>query len=159
MAQSANWRDEARTAVALELAAAKLLAVCATPVMPRFAKKLAESLGCGPITRWPGTVALVEPGSAIDLAERVFFRVPGAAEPAELGWLQDTVTALVQTEGDITGRTLTDLGATSLHAVTLQYQILEHSGVELGIDELLGSATVAELAARLPQRDVEAVPA
>ena len=38
---SADWKDEARTAIALELAAARLLAHCAAPVMPRFATRLA----------------------------------------------------------------------------------------------------------------------
>ncbi|MET8152166.1 class I tRNA ligase family protein [Actinoplanes sp. NPDC049668] len=156
VAQSAGWRDEARTAIALELAAAKLLAACATPVMPRFAAKLAEALGGKSIEAWPTTVALVEPGSTISLADRVFFRAPGTAEPAQLGWLSETVTALLNPGKEVAGHTLTELGATSLHAVTLQYQILEHSGTEISIDELLGAATVTELAALMER---EAVPA
>src|SRR5207248_2322457 len=35
-----DWKDETRTAIALELAAARLLATCAAPVMPRFSARL-----------------------------------------------------------------------------------------------------------------------
>lgn len=153
VAQSASWRDEARTAIALELAAAKLLATCATPVMPRFAAKLAQALGADPIRTWPSTVTLVEPGSPISLIEQIFFREPGAegevVEPEHLDWLSQSVTALLQVSGGVSGQTLTELGATSLHAVTLQYQILEHCDVEVSIEDLLGSATVRDLAAGL----------
>ncbi|WP_200261954.1 class I tRNA ligase family protein [Streptomyces sp. HSG2] len=66
-------RDEARTAVALELAAARLLADVATPLMPRFAGRLAATLDVPEPTAWPRTVELVPPGSAITLADAVFF--------------------------------------------------------------------------------------
>ena len=161
VAHSATWRAEARTAIALELAAARLLATCAAPLMPRFAGKLAAALGGEPVTAWPQTVTLVPPGSAITLAEQVFFQDPAPAAPL-LGWLTDAVTTLVQADRVAPDATLTDLGATSLHAVTLQYQILERTGVELSVNELLGASTVAELAATLGRRQaagVEAVPA
>lgn len=49
-ADVATCKDEARTAVALELAAARLLATCGAPVMPRFANRLSAALG-GPHRR------------------------------------------------------------------------------------------------------------
>ncbi|MFI1355982.1 class I tRNA ligase family protein [Streptomyces sp. NPDC020898] len=73
-AQTAGWQDEARTAIALELAAARLLAHIATPVMPRFAGRLATALGLPEPTEWPDTVELVAPGSEIRLGDTVFFK-------------------------------------------------------------------------------------
>ncbi|MFV2104324.1 class I tRNA ligase family protein [Micromonospora sp. LOL_024] len=150
VAHSATWRAEARTAIALELAAARLLATCATPFMPRFAARLTAALGIEPVTRWPQTVTLVPAESRITLAEQVFFPVPRPV--THQSWLAGAVAGLLQTEGEVTTASLSDLGATSLHAVTLQYQILEHTGVEMPIDELLGASTVAQLAARLAGR-------
>ncbi|MFI7120216.1 class I tRNA ligase family protein [Amycolatopsis sp. NPDC049868] len=68
-----GWSDQARTAIALELAAARLLAGCAAPVMPRFARRLAGALGLTPPERWPSAVELLSPGARVDLAGRVFF--------------------------------------------------------------------------------------
>ncbi|MEU3771930.1 class I tRNA ligase family protein [Streptomyces sp. NPDC032472] len=70
-----DWSSESRTAVALELAAAQLLARCAAPVMPRFAARLSSALGgdAGEPAQWPQVAALVAPGTAVDLADRVFF--------------------------------------------------------------------------------------
>ncbi|MFI9648331.1 class I tRNA ligase family protein [Streptomyces sp. NPDC052040] len=79
-AQSADWQNEARTAIALELAAARLLAHAATPVMPRFAARLAAALGLPEPAVWPRTVELVAPGTEIRLAETVFFTPASAAE-------------------------------------------------------------------------------
>ncbi|MGK5628517.1 class I tRNA ligase family protein [Streptomyces sp. URMC 123] len=81
LAEADGWRSEARTAIALELAAARLLAHGAAPVMPRFAARLAEALGLGetPLT-WPSTVDLVAPGSRIRLARTEFF--PAVTAPA-----------------------------------------------------------------------------
>jgi methionyl-tRNA synthetase len=72
-----DWKDEARTAIALELAAAKLLAACAAPVMPRFAARLAGALGIDPPAQWPRIVTLVPPGTRVSLATQVFFGAPG----------------------------------------------------------------------------------
>ncbi|HET9168894.1 MAG TPA: class I tRNA ligase family protein [Actinospica sp.] len=69
----ADWKDEARTAIALELAAARLLARAAAPVMPRFAARLAESLGAADLASWPSQVELVAPGTPIDLEKRSYF--------------------------------------------------------------------------------------
>jgi methionyl-tRNA synthetase len=77
-----TWRDEARTVTALELAAAKLLATCAAPMMPRFAAKLTAALGGEPIDVWPSTVTLLAAGSRITLADQTFFTDPRSATPA-----------------------------------------------------------------------------
>ena len=66
-------RSEARTAIALELAAARLLARCAAPVLPRFAARLAQALGDGAPVVWPRSVELVAPGTPIGLAGEIFF--------------------------------------------------------------------------------------
>lgn len=73
-AQTAGRQDEARTAIALELAAARLLAHIATPMMPRFSGRLATALGLPEPTDWPHTAELVAPGSEIRLADTVFFK-------------------------------------------------------------------------------------
>jgi methionyl-tRNA synthetase len=75
----AEWRDDVRTAIALELAAALLLARCAAPVMPRFAARLATALGTPDLTRWPDTVELVASGTGVDLTGRIVFQ----AEPGD----------------------------------------------------------------------------
>ena len=82
LAEVDAWKDDARTGIALELAAARLLAACAAPVMPRFAARLAAALGEPPPAGWPHQVTLVKPGTRIDLAAEVFFGQ--AAEPSPL---------------------------------------------------------------------------
>ncbi|WP_405404015.1 class I tRNA ligase family protein [Streptomyces sp. NBC_01104] len=72
-AQSEKWSDENRTTIALELCAARLLAMCATPVMPRFAERLATALGMPPASEWPATSTLLPAGSVVDLSGQVFF--------------------------------------------------------------------------------------
>lgn len=162
---SPAWRDEARTATALELAAAKLLATCAAPVMPRFAAKLAAALGTAPADSWPQTVTLLAAGSPVTLTRQRFFTDPDSPagqpvpdeRPADellVSWLAELVTGTLQLPDGYPASDLTllALGAASLHAVTLQYQITDLLGVELSVDELLGERTVAELAALLEQR-------
>ncbi|MEW2624644.1 class I tRNA ligase family protein [Streptomyces sp. NPDC048106] len=73
-----RWHGEARTTMALELAAARLLARCATPVMPRFARRLSEALGDQQPTVWLESVELLPPGTKVNLAEQVFFTPIGA---------------------------------------------------------------------------------
>ncbi|MGI8665642.1 MAG: class I tRNA ligase family protein [Jatrophihabitans sp.] len=81
-----DWQDETRTSIALELAAARLLASVSVPVMPRFAGRLAAALGAPPPTEWPRTVDLLDPGSRIDLARQVFFGEPAPESlPAAAG--------------------------------------------------------------------------
>jgi methionyl-tRNA synthetase len=76
LASVPDAHSEWRTAIALELAAARLLALAATPLMPRFAAALANSLGLAPPTDWDRSVALVPPGAKIELADAGFFAVP-----------------------------------------------------------------------------------
>jgi methionyl-tRNA synthetase len=72
-----RWKDEARTAVALELAAARLLARCAAPLLPRFAVRLATALGLPAEDSWPAEPRLLEPGTRIGLSEAAFFPTAG----------------------------------------------------------------------------------
>jgi methionyl-tRNA synthetase len=81
LAQAGGMPDEVRTATALELAAAALLAYGAAPVMPRFAARLAEALGQPAPDRWPGTVELIPAGSKVTLAQTTFFRPAGRSLP------------------------------------------------------------------------------
>jgi methionyl-tRNA synthetase len=155
-----EWHNEARTAIALELAAAKLLACCAMPVMPRFAARLAAALGIETPDRWPSQVTLVPPGSAVDLAGQVFFAAPlhpeadaeaPPAEGARLAWLSGLVreTLRLPPDAPVAGATLVSLGAESMQAIALAYQILEGTGADVPVTDLLGDYTVAQLAASL----------
>ena len=156
-----DWKDEARTAVALELAAARLLACCAMPVMPRFATRLAEALGLDTPGTWPEQVSLVPPGTRVSLAREVFFGAqpdPGPAPSPLLPWLSDRVReALLLPAGQpVADATLVSLGTTSLQAIALQYQVLEHTGADVTVDDLLGGRTVAQLAELISAAEVPA---
>jgi methionyl-tRNA synthetase len=148
----ADWPDEARTAIALELAAAKLLAACAAPVMPRFAARLAAALGIEPPDRWPTRTTLVPQGTRIRLRDQAFFSATEKAEPAE-DWLSGLVreTLRLPADAQVKDATLVSLGAESMQAIALQYQILAVTGADLPVDDLLGDRTVAQLAASLPK--------
>jgi len=153
-ADLADWKDEARTAIALQLAAAKLLAHCAAPVMPRFAAKLGTALGIAPPEIWPELVTLVPAGTRVTLARRVFFGTSGQPETQatpEHAWLYEAVREALLLSGTepVADATLMELGVNSLQAIALQYQILERTGVDTTMDDLLGRRTVAELAAFL----------
>ncbi len=163
----AKSEDETRTATALELAAALLLAHCAAPMMPRFAARLAAVLGVPPPAEWPHTVTLVPPGTRINLARQVFFRPaaePGAQRlvPARLPtatsrllpWLRALVrnTLELPEEEPVDDKTLAGLGMVSLQTVALQYQILADVGVDIPVDDLLGDRDVAALASLLGER-------
>jgi methionyl-tRNA synthetase len=74
-----NLHDEFRTTVALELAAAQLLALCTAPVMPRFSERLANALGGMKLDAWRDLVGLVPPGKQITLAATRFFSLPAVA--------------------------------------------------------------------------------
>ncbi|RPF25446.1 methionyl-tRNA synthetase [Streptomyces sp. Ag109_G2-6] len=158
-----GWEDENRTAVALELAAARLLAHAAAPLMPRFAARLAAALDLETPRTWPRTVELLTPGAAVDLSDAVFFqpspaaqRAQGAdaAEPVLTPWLTQVARTALRLGADepIAHRTLTQLAAGSLQAVTVQYQILDALDVDLSMDELLHGGTLAELAAVIAER-------
>jgi len=175
LGQVDRWSDEARTAVALELAAARLLAACAAPVMPRFAGRLAAALSGAAPTEWPRTVTLVKPGTRITLGGTVFFggapdrqptaggRQPTAEDPPQppaedrrpplLPWLSDLVRAALRLPADapVRDRSLVGLGMESLQAIALQYQISEQAGADVSIEDLLGSRDVAGLAAHIAE--------
>jgi methionyl-tRNA synthetase len=76
-----GWYNESRTAIALELAAARLLARCAAPIMPRFAGRLAAALGDQKPLQWPRTVELVPAETHIGLASEVFFAASPDRKP------------------------------------------------------------------------------
>jgi methionyl-tRNA synthetase len=157
LGEIADAKDEARTAIALELAAAKLLAHCAAPVMPRFAARLAASLGIEPPEAWPRTVTLVPVGTRVHLASQVFFgprSEPGTSSDPVLSWLSGLVREALRLPEDeeVAAATLVALGIKSMQAIALQYQILEHTGADVSVEDLLGDRTVAELATVLSGR-------
>ncbi len=173
-----DWRDEVRTAIALELAAAKLLACCAAPVMPRFAARLAAALGIEPPSRWPRQVTLVPPGARVNMERQVFFGPSPASEPGRvaepgtvsergtaarpatsaqpLAWLCDLVRETLQLPAGapVADATLVSLGAESMQAIALQYQILAATGADVAVRDLLGDHTVAQLAHGLAGEEV-----
>ncbi|MEA2894421.1 MAG: methionyl-tRNA synthetase [Bradyrhizobium sp.] len=66
---------EARTAIALEVAAARFLALLSAPIMPGFAAWLWQGLGGGQAPedlRWPETLPLVRAGTAVDISTPFF---------------------------------------------------------------------------------------
>src|SRR5262249_1847560 len=68
-------RDQERTGVALELAAARALAIMSWPIMPRFAADLWDGLGCAPPLAdhgWTSVIGYVPAGAALDLERRFF---------------------------------------------------------------------------------------
>jgi methionyl-tRNA synthetase len=171
-----GWESENRTAMALELAAARLLSRVATPVMPRFAGRLAALLGeSGPA--WPDTVELVPAGTRVELAGRVFFAaepagqalqepaVPEAAPPEQppaepqetppdpLPWFADLVrsTLGLPAEAAVADRSLLELGASSLQVVAVQYQIMERLDLDVPMSELLSGRSVAALSRDLAE--------
>ncbi|MFI1487218.1 class I tRNA ligase family protein [Streptomyces sp. NPDC020747] len=80
-----QWSNDNRTVIVLELAAARLLAYGAAPLMPRFSARLGKALGLGIPSHWPKTVELLPPGTQVDLAGEVFFtpstQGPGPSSP------------------------------------------------------------------------------
>jgi methionyl-tRNA synthetase len=158
VAESTRWSDQARTAIALELAAASLLAHCAAPVMPRFAGRLATALGLRPPAEWPRTVALIPSGTGLDLARQVFFSTPpdpaGGPDTPLLPWLAGLVRSTLQLPEDepVENRSPAQLGMVSMQTVALQFQILEELGVDVSVEELLDGRDVTALAALLAER-------
>jgi methionyl-tRNA synthetase len=82
---NAAVHGEYRTAIALELATARLLAHIAAPLMPRFASKLAQALDMDNINAWPDTVKLLPADSKVALADQVFFASQGKRGEATEG--------------------------------------------------------------------------
>lgn len=69
-AESDKWR----TAVALQLTAARLLAELSAPVAPRFSASLMTALGLPPLTAWPNSVTPIAAGATVALSGAAFFR-------------------------------------------------------------------------------------
>jgi methionyl-tRNA synthetase len=145
-----EWQDEARTALALELAAARLLSLVSAPVMPRFAARLSAALGQGEPVSWPEQVQLLPAGQQIDLSQVVFFG-PSTVRSPVLAWLNSAVCEALQLEPAAAdeGSSLALLGMTSMQSIALQYQILDRTGVDVSIEQLLGERSMAELAGYL----------
>jgi methionyl-tRNA synthetase len=145
-----EWQDETRTAVALELAAARLLSLVSAPVMPRFATRLAAALGEDEPVSWPKEVSLLSPARPVALAHQVFFGPP-TGRSAVLAWLNSAVCEALQVAPAAADQdsSLALLGMTSMQSIALQYQILDRTGVDISIEQLLGERSMAELAGYL----------
>jgi len=68
-------RDMERTGAALELAAARALAIASSPIMPEFARQLWDRLGCTPSLEehgWKKLVWYVSAGASVDLDQTFF---------------------------------------------------------------------------------------
>ncbi|HJQ02901.1 MAG TPA: class I tRNA ligase family protein [Jatrophihabitans sp.] len=145
-----EWQDEARTALALELAAARLLSLVSAPVMPRFAARLSAALGQGEPVSWPEQVPQLPAGQQIDLSQVVFFGASTVRSPV-LPWLNSAVCEALKVEPAAAdeGSSLALLGMTSMQSIALQYQILDRTGVDLSIEQLLGERSIADLAGYL----------
>lgn len=153
LAGIAHWRDEYRTAVALELAAANLLSTVARPLMPRFSTRLAAALGNETAQSWPQQAQLVTPGNRITLQETPFFFDPQVRDPQERApqkpvdqaqrgdahwqWLEEKLGVLLPETRLHPAHVLSQLGATSLMTVTLQYQLLHECQVDVPLETLL----------------------
>ncbi|WP_338426267.1 class I tRNA ligase family protein [Sphingopyxis kveilinensis] len=157
--------DEWRTVIALELAAARLLAQCAAPVIPRFAGRLAEAIGAdGVAAHWADGVSLLPPGTEIRLAGACFFAVPEAASLTLPRSGPDAMLrAILNLAPDVPigSKAPADLGLTSLGAITLQHRLQTECGVELSIGDILEAATIdalfAVVAARNASRQEEGI--
>jgi methionyl-tRNA synthetase len=66
-------------------------------------------------------------------------------------WLVERVAEALQLPVDEVslGSRLVGLGMTSLQAIAVQYQVLEKTGVDVSIEDLLGERTIAQLAEHL----------
>lgn len=165
--------DEWRTVIALELAAARLLAQCAAPVMPRFADKLAKAISADDATsHWRDRVTLLPPGAGIQLAGVRFFSVPRTASSRDTGQvgvqdpppsdpggieqsaLEAIVRSILRLEPDepVRSKSPRDLGLTSLGAITLQRKLQTDWGIDLLVSDILEAETVNTLFAVMVER-------
>ncbi|CAI1114875.1 Methionine--tRNA ligase [Serratia marcescens] len=154
-----QWRDEYRTAVALELAAAHLLCTVASPLMPRFAAALAKTLGNDETPHvWPQHVQLVTPGNPISLHTTRFFYEPRQPDAnPHWQWLEDKLRVLLPEARPDPELALAQLGATSLMTVTLQYQLLHEYQADLPLEMLLNQPLGEVVAYIARQQQEEAV--
>jgi methionyl-tRNA synthetase len=102
-------------------------------------------------------VTLVPPGTRVNLAGQVFFGAPPFEAPPPLpgqplAWLSDLVRQTLQLPAGapVADATLVSLGAESMQAIALQYQIMAGTGADVSVEDLLGGLTVAQLADLLP---------
>lgn len=155
-------KDVARTAIALELAAARLLSRVAAPLMPRFAARLAAALGDAAPATWPSEVSLVPPGQTVNLASCTFFQStqPAPATASLLPWLTGTLreTLQVAPDVDLAESSLARLGLGSLQAITLQYRLLEEFGIDVTLEELLEERRLSSLGQFLAGRVQDPAP-
>lgn len=138
LATSAEWKDEYRTSLALELAAAQLLSRISQPLMPRFADRLAAALGNTATDAWPKQAEIVTPGNAIVLHQVTFFSdVVEQNKTPNWVWLNDKLTTLLPGTTVQPAHRLSDLGVTSLMAVTLQYYLMNEMQVDIPLEFVL----------------------
>ncbi len=73
------------------------------------------------------------------------------AECDLLAWFSGLIRQTLQLPAGkpVADATLVSLGAESLQAIALQYQILQVTGADVTVQDLLGDHTVAQLAALL----------
>jgi aryl carrier-like protein len=76
---------------------------------------------------------------------------PGLTEPELLAWFSGVVREVLQLSADkpVADATLVSLGAESMQAIALQYQILARTDADVAVQDLLGDHTVAQLATLL----------
>ncbi|WP_448317491.1 class I tRNA ligase family protein [Streptomyces sp. CO7] len=159
LARDTEWHSEARTALALELAAARLLAHAAAPVMPRFAARLAEALGLPEPSAWPDTVELVTPGSKITLTDAVFFRPTGTGTSGIGTSVTDASVTEAQAPADETTGSAEAVGgspAVREWLTSTVRDLLQLSGTELSGDaDLVGAGLSSLQAVTLQYRILE----
>jgi methionyl-tRNA synthetase len=96
-ADLASRRGELRTALALELAAARALAQYAAPIMPEFSKRLWSALGGSGTVESHGfdpRLTWVESGAHVNLAGELFARVRAELPPERAAFGADRMAAL-----------------------------------------------------------------
>jgi methionyl-tRNA synthetase len=76
------------------------------------------------------------------------------ADTSTLPWLRNVVREVLQLpeSEDVDLRALRELGAGSLHAVALQFRILQETSVTVEMDQLVGGAPVVDIAALIDLR-------
>lgn len=182
LSHNADAHDAWRTVIALELAAARLLAQCAAPVMPRFADRLAQAIGADDATaQWRDHVTLLPPGAAVQLAGAPFFTVPRTTSSRDTGRakaqpppssdpgaikqsaLEAMLRAILRLEPNVPvqSKSPRDLGLSSLGAITLQRKLQTDWGIDLLVSDILEAETINALFALMveqsPVREEEGV--
>lgn len=75
-------------------------------------------------------------------------------DPTTLAWLRAMVREVLRLpeSEEVDTRTLRELGARSLHAVALQFRILQECSASIEMDELVGALRVADVATLIDER-------